>query len=258
MEAKDRVKIITDWIKDYVESMDTPANCLVVGVSGGIDSSVVSTLCAQTGIKTLVASMPISQRPEHHELSIKHAKWLTNKYENAFSVEIDLTYPFLTFENTLTDKKFISDLGFANSKARLRMMTLYQISASTSGIVVGTGNKVEDFGVGFYTKYGDGGVDISPLADCNKSTVWAIGKELGILEEIQMAEPTDGLWSDGRTDSTQLGMNYKELEHLMDRPNEPGYEKYLTIRKKNLHKMKPIPVCKFDGKNTLDTDKKET
>ena len=258
MEAKDRVKIITDWIKDYVESMDTPANCLVVGVSGGIDSSVVSTLCAQTGIKTLVASMPISQRPEHHELSIKHAKWLTNKYENAFSVEIDLTYPFLTFENTLTDKKFISDLGFANSKARLRMMTLYQISASTSGIVVGTGNKVEDFGVGFYTKYGDGGVDISPLADCNKSTVWAIGKELGILEEIQMAEPPDGLWSDGRTDSTQLGMNYKELEHLMDRPNEPGYEKYLAIRKKNLHKMKPIPVCKFDGKNTLDTDKKET
>ena len=258
MEAKDRVKIITDWIKDYVESMDSPANCLVVGVSGGIHSSVVSTLCAQTGIKTLVASMPISQRPEHHELSIKHAKWLTNKYENAFSVEIDLTYPFLTFENTLIDKKFISDLGFANSKARLRMMTLYQISASTSGIVVGTGNKVEDFGVGFYTKYGDGGVDISPLADCNKSTVWAIGKELGILEEIQMAEPTDGLWSDGRTDSTQLGMNYKELEHLMDRPNEPGYEKYLAIRKKNLHKMKPIPVCKFDGKNTLDTDKKET
>ena len=257
MEAKDRVKIITDWIKDYVESMDSPANCLVVGVSGGIDSSVVSTLCAQTGIKTLVASMPISQRPEHHELSIKHAKWLTNKYENAFSVEIDLTYPFLTFENTLTDKKFISDLGFANSKARLRMMTLYQISASTSGIVVGTGNKVEDFGVGFYTKYGDGGVDISPLADCNKSTVWAIGKELGILEEIQMAEPTDGLWSDGRTDSTQLGMNYKELEHLMDRPNEPGYEKYLAIRKKNLHKMKSIPICKFDGKIPLDADPKK-
>ena len=258
MEAKDRVKIITDWIKDYVESMDTPANCLVVGVSGGIDSSVVSTLCAQTGIKTLVASMPISQRPEHHDLSIKHSQWLCQKYSNAYSVEIDLTYPFLTFENSLKDKKFTSDLGFANSKARLRMMTLYQISASTSGIVVGTGNKVEDFGVGFYTKYGDGGVDISPIADCNKSQVWSMGKELGILEEIQMAEPTDGLWSDGRTDTDQLGMSYKEIEHLMTRPDEVGYEKYLAIRKKNLHKMKPIPVCKFDGKDTLDTDQKET
>jgi len=258
MEAKDRVKIITDWIKDYVESMDTPANCLVVGVSGGIDSSVVSTLCAHTGIKTLVASMPISQRPEHHDLSIKHAQWLTNKFQNAYSVEIDLTSSFFSFENTLKDKKFTSDLGLANSKARLRMMTLYQIAASTTGLVVGTGNKVEDFGVGFYTKYGDGGVDISPIADCNKSQVWAIGKELGILEEIQMAEPTDGLWSDGRTDTDQLGMSYKEIEHLMSRPDEPGYEKYLAIRKKNLHKMKPIPVCKFDGKDTLDTDQKET
>ena len=143
MEAIDRVKIITNWIKDYVESMDSPANCLVVGVSGGIDSSVVSTLCAQTGIKTLVASMPISQRPEHHDLSVKHAQWLTSKYKNAFSVEIDLTHSFLTFENSMRDKKFTSDMGLANSKARLRMMTLYQIAASTSGIVVGTGNKVE-------------------------------------------------------------------------------------------------------------------
>ena len=258
MEAKDRIIIIEKWIKDYVESMDSPANCLVVGVSGGIDSSVVSTICARTGIKTLVASMPISQRPEHHDLSIKHAQWLTNKFQNAYSVEIDLTSSFFSFENTLKDKKFTSDLGLANSKARLRMMTLYQIAASTTGLVVGTGNKVEDFGVGFYTKYGDGGVDISPIADCNKSQVWAMGKELGILEEIQMAEPTDGLWSDGRTDTDQLGMSYKEIEHLMTRPDEPGYEKYLAIRKKNLHKMKPIPVCKFDGKDTLDTDQKET
>ena len=258
MEAKDRVKIITDWIKDYVESMDTPANCLVVGVSGGIDSSVVSTLCARTGIKTLVASMPISQRPEHHDLSIKHKNWLTTKYQNAYSVEIDLTGTYLSFENCMIDKKFTEKLGFANSKARLRMMTLYQISSSTSGIVVGTGNKIEDFGVGFYTKYGDGGVDISPITDCTKTQVWAMGKELGILEEIQMAEPTDGLWSDGRTDTDQLGMSYKEIEFLMDRPSEPGYEKYLAIRKKNLHKMKPIPVCKFDGKDTLDTDQKET
>tara|TARA_R100000808_G_C2108783_1_gene123526 strand:+ start:501 stop:1016 length:516 start_codon:yes stop_codon:yes gene_type:complete len=171
MEAKDRVKIITDWIKDYVESMDNPANCLVVGISGGIDSSVVSTLCARTGIKTLVASMPISQRPEHHDLSIKHSQWLSQKFTNAYSVELDLTGAFMSFENILIDKKFTSDMGLANSKARLRMMTLYQISASTSGIVVGTGNKIEDFGVGFYTKYGDGGVDISPIADCTKSQV---------------------------------------------------------------------------------------
>ena len=135
MEAKDRIIIIEKWIKDYVESMDTPANCLVVGVSGGIDSSVVSTLCARTGIKTLVASMPISQRPEHHDLSLKHASWLTMKYPNAYSVELDLTYPFMSVEDIMKDKRFTSDIGLANSKARLRMMTLYQISASTSGIV---------------------------------------------------------------------------------------------------------------------------
>ena len=247
MEAKDRIEYIRKWIIDYVESMDKPANCLVVGVSGGIDSSVVSTICAMTGMKTLVASMPISQRPEHHDLSIKHKNWLTTKFTNAYGVEIDLTHAYLAFENLMTDKKFTEALGFANSKARLRMMTLYQISASTSGLVVGTGNKIEDFGVGFYTKYGDGGVDISPIADCTKSQVWAMGKELGILEDIQVAEPTDGLWSDGRTDTDQLGMSYKEIEFLMERPNEPEYKKYLEIRKKNLHKMKPIPVCKFDG-----------
>jgi len=247
MEAKDRIEYIRKWILDYVESMDKPANCLVVGVSGGIDSSVVSTICAMTGMKTLVASMPISQRPEHHDLSIKHKNWLTTKFTNAYGVEIDLTHAYLAFENLMTDKKFTEPLGFANSKARLRMMTLYQISASTSGLVVGTGNKIEDFGVGFYTKYGDGGVDISPIADCTKSQVWAMGKELGILEDIQVAEPTDGLWSDGRTDTDQLGMSYKEIEFLMERPNEPEYKKYLEIRKKNLHKMKPIPVCKFDG-----------
>jgi NAD+ synthase len=246
MEAKDRIEYIKKWIIDYVESMDKPANCLVVGVSGGIDSSVVSTICAMTGMKTLVASMPISQRPEHHDLSIKHKNWLTTKFQNAYGVEIDLTHTYLTFENLMTDKKFTEKLGFANSKARLRMMTLYQISASTSGIVVGTGNKIEDFGVGFFTKYGDGGVDISPIADCTKTQVWDMGRELGILEEIQMAEPTDGLWSDGRTDTDQLGMSYKEIEFLMTRPNEPEYQKYLEIRKRNLHKMKDIPVCKFN------------
>ena len=254
MTPLERINIIRKWILEYVESMDNPANCLVVGISGGIDSSVVSTICAMTGMKTLVVSMPISQRPEHHELSIKHKNWIATKYKNCFGVEIDLTYTFLNFENQMIDMKFKDEVGLANSRARMRMMCLYQVSASTTGLVVGTGNKIEDFGVGFFTKYGDGGVDISPIADCTKSEVWAMAKELHILEEIQIAEPTDGLWNDGRSDIDQLGMTYSQIEYLMKNPGEPEYQKYLKIRKKNLHKMKSIPVCKFDGKTNLAND----
>ena len=141
--------------------------------------------------------------------------------------------------------KFDNEHGFANSRARLRMTTLYQVAAANKGIVVGTGNKVEDFGVGFYTKYGDGGVDISPIADCNKTEVWELGKELGILKEIIDAAPTDGLWDDGRTDEGQLGLKYEELEEAMNNPNSANRAKYETIRKQNLHKMEPIPVCKI-------------
>ena len=133
----------------------------------------------------------------------------------------------------------------ANSRARLRMTTLYQVAAANKGIVVGTGNKVEDFGVGFYTKYGDGGVDISPIADCTKTDVWELGKELKISEEIIKAKPTDGLWDDGRTDESQLGLKYEEVEDAMNNPDSPNYEKYIKIRKLNLHKMEPIPVCKI-------------
>ena len=251
MTPLERINTIRKWILEYVETMDKPANCLVVGISGGVDSAVVSTICAMTGMKTLVASMPISQRPEHHDLSIKHKNWITTKYGNCYGVEIDLTHTFLSFENQMIDMKFKDEMGLANSRARMRMMCLYQLSASTSGIVVGTGNKIEDFGVGFYTKYGDGGVDISPIADCTKTEVWAMAKELNILEEIQTAEPTDGLWSDGRNDTDQLGMSYSQIEYLMKNPSEPDYQKYLSIRKKNLHKMKSIPVCKFDGKTNL-------
>ena len=254
MTPLERINIIRNWILEYVESMDKPANCLVVGISGGIDSSVVSTICAMTGIKTLVVSMPILQRPEHHDLSIKHKNWITTRYQSCFGVEIDLTHTFLGFENQMIDMKFKEEMGLANSRARMRMMCLYQISASTSGLVVGTGNKIEDFGVGFFTKYGDGGVDISPIADCTKSEVWAMAKELSILEEIQVAEPTDGLWNDGRNDIDQLGMTYSQMEYLMKNPGEPEYQKYLKIRKKNLHKMKSIPVCKFDGKTNLAND----
>ena len=150
---------------------------------------------------------------------------------------------FETFEYSLS--KFDSELGMANSRARLRMTTLYQVAAANKGIVVGTGNKVEDFGVGFYTKYGDGGVDISPIADCNKTEVWEIGNELSILKEIINAAPTDGLWDDERTDEGQLGLKYNELEEAMNNPNSPNREKYEKIRKLNLHKMTPIPVCKI-------------
>ena len=256
MQPKDRIEHIKNWIFNYITEMPNPANCLVVGISGGIDSSVVSTIAAMTGLKTLVVCMPIHQRPEQHDLSLAHKNWLTNKFKNAYGVEVDLTYVFNAFENTLTDRKFTSNLGLANSRARLRMMCLYQIAASCNGIVVGTGNKVEDFGVGFFTKYGDGGVDISPIGDCLKTDVWKMGKELKILEDIIMADPTDGLWSDGRTDIDQLGMSYKELEIAMQDPSDKNYTKYLELRIKNLHKMKSIPVCKFDGKATLETDKK--
>ena len=150
---------------------------------------------------------------------------------------------FKSFEKNLSN--FQNEHGFANSRARLRMTTLYQVAAANNGIVVGTGNKVEDFGVGFYTKYGDGGVDISPIADCNKSEIWEIGKELNILREIIEAPPTDGLWDDGRTDEGQLGMTYKDIELAMDDPNSPNREKYEKIRLSNLHKMEPIPICKI-------------
>ena len=150
---------------------------------------------------------------------------------------------FDSFKKTLT--KFDSEHGMANSRARLRMTTLYQVAAANKGIVVGTGNKIEDFGVGFYTKYGDGGVDISPIADCTKTEIWEMGKELNILDEIIKAEPTDGLWDDGRTDTGQLGLKYEELEEAMRNPDSPNRAKYEKIRKLNLHKMEAIPVCKI-------------
>ena len=254
MLASQRINIIKDWIFEYLSRMDKPANCLVVGVSGGIDSSVVSTICAMTGFKTLAVSMPIMQRPEHHDLSIKHANWLTTKFRIAYKVESDLTRGYIGWEDIMREFKFKEEHGFANSKSRFRMLTLYQIAASTNGLVVGTGNKVEDFGVGFYTKYGDGGVDISPIADCMKSDVFAMGKELNILQEIIDAEPTDGLWSDGRTDFDQLKMTYQELEGAMQDPSSEKYQQYVNIRKKNLHKMNPIPICKFDGKTPLENN----
>ena len=243
MEVSKKVMFIKDWILNYVNSMPKKAQSLVIGISGGIDSSVTSTLCAMTSLKTIVVLMPIKQIASQHDLSLKHKKWLKDKFKNVESYTIELDEVFKSFQLKLSD--FDSKHGFANSRARIRMTTLYQIAAANNGIVVGTGNKVEDFGVGFYTKYGDGGVDISPIADCTKTEVWELGKELGILDEIITAQPTDGLWDDGRTDVGQLGLTYQELEEAMTNPNSPNRSKYLEKRKLNLHKMGPIPVCKI-------------
>ena len=241
MEPSKKVIFIKDWILNYVNSMPKKAKSLVIGISGGIDSSVSSTLSAMTGLRTIVLSMPIKQNGSQHDLSLRHQEWLKKNFKNVEGHTVELDSLFKTFESTLKD--FSSEHGMANSRARLRMTTLYQVAASNKGIVVGTGNKVEDFGVGFYTKYGDGGVDISPIADCNKTQVWELGKELGILQEIIDAPPTDGLWDDGRTDEGQLGLKYNELEEAMENPNSPNRVKYENIRKQNMHKMEPIPVC---------------
>ena len=243
MEVSKKVIYIKDWILDYVNSMPTKANSLVIGISGGIDSSVSSTLSAMTGLKTIAISMPIKQKTNQHDLSLKHQEWLKKNFKNVSGFTIELDNLFNSFEKTLS--KFNNEHGMANSRARLRMSTLYQVAAANNGIVVGTGNKVEDFGVGFYTKYGDGGVDISPIADCNKTEIWELGKELNILKEIIEAPPTDGLWDDGRTDEGQLGLTYKELEEAMDNENSINRDKYIKIRNANLHKMNPIPVCKI-------------
>jgi NAD+ synthase len=242
---------ITAWIKDYANQAGIKS--LVIGISGGIDSAVVSALCARTGLNTVAVTMPIRQRPDLHDLSMRQGAWLCNEFDNVRHEIVDLTSTFDEFERRLSTYNNL--LGFANSRSRLRMVTLYQIAQSVNGIVVGTGNKVEDFGVGFYTKYGDGGVDISPIADCYKTEVWQMGRELGVLQDIIDAAPTDGLWDDGRTDQDQLGgMSYADLELAMQQDEGSilvknsleleRLEKYQAIRARSLHKMNPIPVFK--------------
>lgn len=241
---------ISQWIKDYANNANI--DTLVVGVSGGIDSAVVSTLCASTGLRTIAVSMPIKQKEDQHSLSLAHCKWLAEKYKNVEHINVDLTDVFFSFEKLFSDNENL--LALANSRSRLRMTALYQIAQSNNGIVVGTGNKVEDFGIGFFTKYGDGGVDISPIADLMKTEVWQIGKQLGIHQEIIDAPPTDGLWDDGRVDADQLhGLSYPELERamLLDERGAPYTDEeenllnaYLSIRNPNLHKMQGIPIFK--------------
>jgi len=251
MTSKQQITHITRWIKSYAtkNKIDT----LVVGVSGGIDSAVVSTLCARTGLYVIAVSMPIRQSEHTHDLSVRHGQWLKDTFELVDHFVIDLTSAFEQFETAT--RVFSDELAYANSRARLRMMTLYQLAQANSGIVVGTGNRVEDFGVGFFTKYGDGGVDISPIGDCMKTEVWDMGRELGVLQDIIDAAPTDGLWADGRTDEQQLGMTYADLEVAMrmdqgeiqcdTKELKKNLKRYREIRARNLHKMQAIPVCKM-------------
>ena len=241
MNSDKKIDYILNWIKEYVSSLNFQPVSLVIGVSGGIDSAVTSALCAKTGFKTIAISMPIKQNATQHDLSLKHLEWLNNNFSNVETRTIDLDKFFQSFENTMKD--FNNNLAFANSRSRLRMVTLYQIAQAKKGIVVGTGNKVEDFGVGFYTKYGDGGVDISPIADCTKTDVWNMGKFLGVINEIIEAAPTDGLWDDSRNDESQLGLTYKQIEEAMENSDSKYFKQYSAIRGPNLHKMKPIPVC---------------
>lgn len=244
---------IVKWLGDYVIEHNIKA--FVVGVSGGIDSAVSSTLAASTGLPTYALGMPIHQKEEQETLSDAHLEWLQANFPNVIANKFDLTKVFDSFKFTMREMGF-NKLALANSRSRLRMVTLYQVATSVGGVVVGTGNKVEDYGVGFYTKYGDGGVDIAPIADLYKTEVWELGKSLGIDQRIIQAKPTDGLWDDGRTDEDQIGTSYEMLEWVMEKglSEDPSFlteEETLAINiyqkfhNQNKHKMVAIPTFKL-------------
>ena len=246
---------IVNWLKTYAES--AKVNGFVVGISGGIDSAVTSTLCAQTGFKVLCVEMPIHQAPSQVSRGREHIEQLKQRFPNVSNLETDLTSVFETFKKEVpsSDDATKLNLSLANTRARLRMTTLYYLAGIHGLLVAGTGNKVEDFGVGFYTKYGDGGVDLSPIADLMKSDVYALGGFLKVPNSILNAAPTDGLFGDDRTDEDQLGASYDELESAMladeagkSEQDFSGREKevfsiYKRLHKSNQHKMNPIPVC---------------
>jgi len=231
---------IVNWIKDYYYMYGIKA--FVVGVSGGIDSAVVSTLCAKTGLPTYVLTMPLHSKEENTELSELHAYGLVEKYSNVTLVNVDLSETYDKFMFWVDDTFTGNQLANANTKSRLRMVSLYQVAGSVGGIVVGTGNKVEDYGVGFFTKYGDGGVDIAPIADLYKSEVWELGEYLGVDQRIVDAKPTDGLWDDGRTDEDQIGATYSELEEAMENGTGKAVDILYKFNRQNKHKMEPIPT----------------
>ena len=243
---------IVSWLNEY--ALNAHMDGFVVGISGGIDSAVTSELCAMTGLKVIAINLPIHQSTQEYNLANKHLVYLNSKYKNSKELEINLSDLFSQFEKTMPSDCKNNSLSMANSRSRLRMTTLYAVAQTNNCLVAGTGNKIEDFGIGFYTKYGDGGVDLSPIADLSKSQVWAVGKHVGILPEILEAKPTDGLWGDGRSDEDQIGASYPELEWAMefnveettlsDRQKQV-LEIYRTFNRINQHKMLPIPVCKI-------------
>ena len=244
---------IDKWIKDYYYMHGIQS--LVVGVSGGIDSAVVSTLCAKTGLPTYVVRMPLESSHQNTRLSDLHAQYLADTYDNVTNVQVELSSAYDSLLHSINwwseaqhfDKKeFTSDqLANANTKSRIRMVTLYQIAGAKKGIVVGTGNKVEDYGIGFYTKYGDGGVDIAPIADLYKTEVRELGGHLGVDALIIDAKPTDGLWDDGRSDEDQIGATYAELEEAMENGTGNAVDILSKFNRKNKHKMEPIPTFKL-------------
>tara|TARA_B100000700_G_scaffold69018_1_gene76440 strand:+ start:662 stop:1405 length:744 start_codon:yes stop_codon:yes gene_type:complete len=240
----DQLKFDIDrWLKDYYYMYAIKA--FVVGVSGGIDSAVVSTLCAETELPTYVLTMPLHSKEENTKLSDAHAYKLVEKYPNVTLVNVDLTETYDKLMFWVDDTFTGSQLANANTKSRLRMVSLYQVAGAVGGIVVGTGNKVEDYGVGFYTKYGDGGVDIAPIADLYKTEVRELGRHLGVSTEIINAAPTDGLWDDGRTDEDQIGVTYEQLEEAMENGTGVGVETLEHFNSRNKHKMEPIPTFKL-------------
>ena len=254
METAKVIDRIVSWLKAYCD--DSGLTGFVVGISGGIDSAVTSTLCANTGKEVILLSLPIYQAPEQLSLAQQHIEWLKQNHDNVKGIELDLTPILKTLEQSFPPH-IQNGLTMANTRARLRMLSLYAFASHHKMLVVGTGNKVEDFGVGFYTKYGDGGVDILPLADLMKSEVYDIGKALGISKAILNAPPTDGLWIDNRTDEMQIGATYAELERVMQFKADSKNENELNARQKevlsiyqrfhraNKHKMDPIPICKI-------------
>lgn len=244
------VDYIVTWLKEY--ALKARMDGFVIGISGGIDSAVTSELCAMTGLQVIAINLPIRQSTQEYNLANKHLVYLNSKYKNSKELEINLSDVFSQFEKTMPLDCKNNSLSMANSRSRLRMTTLYAVAQTNKCLVAGTGNKVEDFGIGFYTKYGDGGVDLSPIADLSKSQVWAVGKHLGVLPEILNAKPTDGLWGDGRSDEDQIGATYPELEWAMEFHGDETtltdrhkqvLEIYRTFNRINQHKMLPIPVC---------------
>lgn len=254
MKSQKTIDYIANWMMEYLKNSGQKG--FLIGVSGGIDSAVTSTLCAQTGKPTLCLELPIHQHEDQVSRARKHIDHLERRFENVSSVKIDLSDTFETFKNSLPEIEDIDlrDFSLANSRARLRMTTLYYFAGIHGYLVAGTGNKVEDFGVGFYTKYGDGGVDLSPIADLMKSEVFELAKNLDIIDDIQNAKPTDGLFGDSRTDEDQIGASYNELEWAMnfkggtseisDREKEV-LKIYNSMNRSNQHKMQPIPVCEI-------------